>query len=46
MHARQPHVAATELLARAATLPADETGAEAINRAEHVCRPTSPMPAR
>ena len=46
MHARHPRAGLDELLARAATLRADETGAEAINQAGHVCWPTSPMPAR
>lgn len=36
MHARQPRAVADALLARAATLPTDETGAEAIRLAEHV----------
>jgi hypothetical protein len=36
LHARQPRAVADNLLARAATLPPDETGAEAVRLAEHV----------
>lgn len=35
-HSREPRAIADQLLARAAALPADETGAEAVRLAEHV----------